>query len=543
MALNAEHLKRVISRYHEQLAHHRDALNRLNVYPVPDGDTGTNMSLTVQSVVEEVRGTRGMAEVAGAIAHGSLMGARGNSGVILSQILRGLSDTFRGYEEVGTAALVLALARASDAAYEAVLRPVEGTILTVLRAAADAAAETGTDAGEDLGTLLARVYRRAEKELENTPELLPVLKQAGVVDAGAAGFLLLIVAFLEEVTGLDVVVPERIFAAAVQAVEGPPGKDVKSIAELRYEVMFLLDAPEEKIDRFRDRWFELGDSIVIVGGEGTYNCHIHTDLPGPAIEAGIDAGRPHRLEITDLLIQAAAESFHAGDEDETAGPEFIDAPVAVVAVVAGQGLVALFRGLGAQQIVTGGQTMNPSTQDLLGAVQRVKAGTVILLPNNKNIVPVASQVGGLTDKTVLVVPTVTVPQGLAAMVAYVPNRDDGEQLSRSMQASADLVRTGELTRAVRASSTSVGPVAEGDWLGLADGELHVAHEDELTALTTLLEFLIGEDAELVTIITGLGAKPEITEAVRDWLAVPGRSVETEVMKGDQPLYPYLISVE
>ncbi len=299
-------------------------------------------------------------------------------------------------------------------------------------------------------------------------------------------------AFLEEVTGLDVVVPERIFAAAVQAVGAPVEKDVKSIADLRYEVMFLLEATEEKIDRFRDQWLELGDSIVIVGGEGTYNCHIHTDLPGPAIEAGISAGRPHRLEITDLLDRSAADAFHAADGTEETRAEIVDAPVAVIAVVAGRGLIAMFRGLGAQQVVTGGQTMNPSTQDLLDAVQRVKADTVILLPNNKNIVPVANQVGGLTEKTVLVVPTVTVPQGLAAMVAYFPATVDGDQLSRSMQASADRVRTGELTRAIRASSTSVGKVAEDDWLGLADGELHLAHKDEMTALTTLLDFLVGE---------------------------------------------------
>ncbi len=544
MSFNADRLKRVISRYHERLAHHREALNRLNVYPVPDGDTGTNMSLTVQSVVEEVRGAQGMHEVAGAIAHGSLMGARGNSGVILSQILRGLSEIFRGYEDLGTAAFAEALARASEAAYQAVLRPVEGTILTVLRVAADAAGESGSDAGEDLGTFLTRVYQRAEKELENTPELLPVLKQAGVVDAGAAGFLLLIVAFLEEVTGLDVVVPERIFTAAIQAAAVTQQKEPHTaVSDLRYEVMFLLDATEDAQVRFRDQWYELGDSIVIVGGDGTYNCHIHTDLPGPAIEAGIAAGRPHRLEITDLLDQAAAEAFHVDESADTARPEFAAAPVAIVPVVAGRGLVEMFQGLGAQKVVTGGQTMNPSTQDLLSAVEAVEAEAVILLPNNKNIVPVAGQVASLTVKTVLVVPTVSVPQGLAAMVAYIPTNSDNEQLAAAMQASADLVRTGELTRAVRASTTSVGPVAEGDWLGLADGELQSVHHDELTALTQLLEHLIAGDTELVTIITGLGARPAITAAVEDWLVAQHPAVETEFMKGDQPLYPYLISVE
>jgi hypothetical protein len=542
MALNAEHLKRVISRYHEHLVRHREALNRLNVYPVPDGDTGTNMSLTVQSVLEEVRRAHGMDQVAGAIAHGSLMGARGNSGVILSQILRGLSDTFRDYEEVDTSALVLALDRASDAAYEAVLRPVEGTILTVLRAAADAASESGTDVGDDLGSLLAGVYHRAEKELENTPELLPVLKQAGVVDAGAAGFLLLIVAFLEEVTGLDVIVPERIFSVAVHAA-GDGDASPSPTADLRYEVMFLLDAAEEGIDDFREKWLELGDSIVIVGGEGTYNCHIHTDLPGPAIEAGITAGRPHRLQITDLLDQAGAEAFHVDEPGGRSREEFRDTSVAVIPVVAGRGLVEMFRGLGAQQVVTGGQTMNPSTNDLLSAVEQVNANTVILLPNNKNIVPVANQIDALTDKTVLVVPTVTVPQGLAAMVAYFPSNGDGSSLRVSMEAAAGEVRSGEATRAIRSSVTSIGEVAEGDWLGLADGDLCNVAEDEVGAVIGLLNYLLGNETELVTIITGQNSAPGAVAAVQEWLAANRPDVEVETMHGDQPLYPYLISVE
>ncbi|MGZ5385121.1 MAG: DAK2 domain-containing protein [Acidimicrobiia bacterium] len=534
MALNADHLKRVIGRYHQRLARHREALNRLNVYPVPDGDTGTNMSLTVQSVLDEVEGAEGMAQVTGAIAHGSLMGARGNSGAILSQILRGLSDTFRGHQEVGTAALVQALARASDAAYEAVVRPVEGTILTVLRVAAEAAAETGSEAGEDLGTLLTRVYNRAEQELENTPELLPVLKQAGVVDAGAAGFLLLLVAFLEEVTGLNVVVPERIFAAARPAAR---------VADLRYEVMFLLEATEETVGSLRDEWLELGDSIVVVGGDGTYNCHIHTDLPGPAIEAGIAAGRPYRLEITDLLDEAGSDAFHTAQAGVMPGSEFIDAPVAVIPVAAGRALVELFSSLGAQQVVTGGQTMNPSTQDLLAAVNKVKADTVILLPNNKNIIPVANQIDGLTDKTVLVVPTATVPQGLAAMVAYFPTNPDGQKTRQAMTEYAQDVRTGELTRAIRSSSTSMGTIVEGDWLGLADGELCSVDHDQKSALIELVERLVDGESELVTIITGLSAPIPVTNAVREWLAIHHPDMRIEVVKGEQPLYPYLISVE
>jgi DAK2 domain fusion protein YloV len=544
MVLTAEHLKRVIHRYHDRLVRYRDALNRLNVYPVPDGDTGTNMSLTVQSVVEAVQDASGMEAVTGAIAHGSLMGARGNSGVILSQILRGLSDTFRGAAEVGTAELVLALDRASDAAYQAVLRPVEGTILTVLRAAADAAAETGTDVGEDLGELLTSIYLRAERELENTPELLPVLKEAGVVDAGAAGFLLLIVAFLEEATGRDVVVPEHIFRAAIRAGYRPePDPHEPNVGDLRYEVMFLLETTEKDVDTLRQRWMPLGDSIVIVGGGGTYNCHIHTDTPDAAIEAGIEAGRPYRLQITDLLDQAADETVHRTDRAAFATSEFADAPVAVIPVVAGDGLTEMFRDLGAQAVVTGGQTMNPSTQDLLTAVEQVPADTVILLPNNKNIVPVADQVDGLTEKRVLVVPTSTIPAGLAAMIAYIPGGADGSSMAGEMEAAAGEVRAGELTRAVRDSVTPAGAVATGDWIGLADGDLIVIAKTAQSALTRLLENLVGGDAELVTLICGRQAEPPATAGARSWLESRWPDVQIEMVDGGQPLYAYLIAVE
>jgi DAK2 domain fusion protein YloV len=542
MALTADHLKRVIRRYHQRLVRYREALNRLNVYPVPDGDTGTNMSLTVQSVVEAVQDASGMDAVAGAIAHGSLMGARGNSGVILSQILRGLSDTFRGSTEVGTGELVLALDRASDAAYQAVLRPVEGTILTVLRAAAEAAEESGTAAGEDLGELLAGIYRRAEQELENTPELLPVLKEAGVVDAGAAGFLLLIVAFLEEVTGREVVVPEHIFDTAIRVgYRSEPGRDVPG--GLRYEVMFLLEAGDDQIDAFRQSWLPLGDSIVIVGGDGTYNCHIHTNAPDSAIEAGIEAGRPYRLNITDLFEQTASEALHGPGGETVVEAAFSDAPVAVIPVVAGQGLTEMFKDLGAQSVVTGGQTMNPSTQDLLTAVEEVTAHKVILLPNNKNIVPVARQVVDLTDKEVFVVPTMTVAAGLSAMVAYFPGEDDGRRLAEAMQTAADDVRAGELTQAVRAAGTRVGSVEQGDWIGLADGIPAVIGREALPTLVDLLDTLVDEDAELVTLICGRQAEPATTAGARHWLESHRPSVQIEVADGGQPLYPYLIAVE
>lgn len=532
MRLSAERLKRIIERYYERLGEHRDALNRLNVYPVPDGDTGTNMRLTVGAVIEAIGEAESMAEISEAIAHGSLMGARGNSGVILSQILRGLADTFRFRSDVGPEDLVEALDLASEAAYQAVLKPVEGTILTVLRVAAEAAAEAGTAVGEDLGALLQRVYDRAERALEETPELLPVLKQAGVVDAGGAGFLLLIAAFLDEVSGTDVVFPERLFVDAVS-----PGGTEREIEGPRYEVMFFLEA--ENVDEFREHWGEIGNSIVVVGGEGMWNCHIHTDLIGPAIETGIDAGRVRDIRITDLIDQAGAEAFHAFSPI----PEFYEAPIAVVTVAAGDGIVELFRSYGASGVVPGGQTMNPSTADLLEVVESLPAATVILLPNNKNIIPVADQIDAHSTKRVHVVPTRSIPQGLSAIMSFLPHTDDVAHLVSEMTAAAESIITGEVTRAVRDAVVEFGEIREGDWFGLADGEITSASESLTEALTALLEHLVDPERELVTILTGEGADETATTAAGEWLSEQRPGVELEVVVGGQPLYPYYLSVE
>lgn len=539
MTVDAEVLKRVLTGYHERLQRHREALNRLNVYPVPDGDTGTNMALTVRSVVQAMDGCLTMEEVTRAIAHGSLMGARGNSGVILSQILRGLADTFRARDEMGAAALVEALDRASTAAYQAVLRPVEGTILTVLREAAEAAAETGTGPGEDLADLLRRVYRRAQEALERTPELLPVLKQAGVVDAGGAGFLLLLASFLEEVTGEETDLPESLLRTAAGVVRVREAAGVE-VSDLRYEVMFFLAAPDERIESFKERWAGLGDSIVVVGGEGTYNCHIHTDDVGAAIEAALDAGRPSSIRVTDLAEQVGEETLHRAGFEPL--PDFVGAGVGVVAVGAGDGVVEMFRRLGAQGIVTGGQTMNPSTQDLLGAVERAPAPRVMLLPNNPNIVAVAEQVPALASKEVVVIPTRSVVEGLAAMVAYLPDGDP-EELAERMRRAAGAVHSGEVTRAVRDASTPVGEIREGDWLGIVDGRVSAVAADRGSALIGVMEDLVGEEVELVTILTGEGSDPEDVERLRARLQEIRPDLEVEEAEGGQPVYPYLVSAE
>jgi DAK2 domain fusion protein YloV len=540
MNLRSDDIKAVVRRYHARLTAYRDALNGLNVYPVPDGDTGTNMTLTVGSVVDSIAPAASMAELADVIASSSLLGARGNSGVILSQILRGLADAFRDEDELGTRHLVDALDRASTAAYKAVQRPVEGTILTVLREAAEAARTGETDAGADLGELLTRVYKRGVEALENTPELLPVLKQAGVVDAGGAGFVLLLASFLEIVTGVDVELPERVLRARADLAAIAGAQQV--VAELRYEVMFLLDGDDGTIDAFRDRWAEIGDSIVVVGGEGTWSCHIHTDRIGPAIEAAFIAGRPRDIRVTDLIEQAGDHTLHGAPPFEPR-PDVLDAFVGVVAVVAGDGLVDIFTQLGAQGIVRGGQTMNPSTEDLLAVVDAVPAPTVVVLPNNKNIVPVAEQLDSLSTKLVVVVPTRSVPQGIAAMIGYTPPANDLVSTMEDMAAAASSVVTGEITQAVRDANVDYGHISKGDWMGIADGTIVVADADLEAALRGLVAVILPPGAELLTIYTGEGAQTHATKSLEAWLGELHPELELVEVTGGQPVYPYLVSIE
>jgi uncharacterized protein len=440
---------------------------------------------------------------------------------------------------VGIADLVDALDRASAAAYRAVQRPVEGTILTVLREAAEAAGD-GSEPAETLATLLRRVYDRGVEALERTPEMLPILKQAGVVDAGGAGLLLLLASFLEVVTGIDVELPERVLAA--RANLGAIHQTEDGVAAVRYEVMFILDADEESVDEFRARWSELGDSIVVVGGDGTWSCHIHTDLIGPSIEAAIAAGTPSSIRVTDLLEEAGDHAMHRTEAFQPL-PEVTSAGVGVVAVVAGDGLVEVFRQLGAQGIVTGGQTMNPSTEDLLAVVESIPSPKVLVLPNNKNIVPVAEQLDTLTTKSVAVVPTRSVAQGIAAMIGYNPLEDDAGVLMEDMAAAASSVVTGEVTRAVRDAHVEFGRINHGDWLGIADGTIVVADTDIETVLRGLVAALLMPGVELLTVYTGDDAASSALKALEAWLGEIRPEIEISEVHGGQSLYPYLISLE
>lgn len=560
----ADALRNTVIAFRDTMKRHASGINRLNVYPVPDGDTGTNMARTLDAVVTELEGaSAGLDTTCEAISHGSLMGARGNSGVILSQILRGLSSTLKTAKTSGAPRVAEALKAASSAAYEAVLKPIEGTILTVVRETAEAATKAASE-GASLAEMLRAARTAGRKALDNTPELLPVLKDAGVVDAGGAGFMLFMDSALHVVDGEPL--PEPTYD------DGPTAEQLEKVAlrtatdgsvdvsELRYEVMFLLNLDDTKLKKFKNAWGEIGDSIVVVGGDGLYNCHIHTNDIGAAVEAPlIVGGRPSKIRITDLFEEMAEE--HAQREESLGAPvEVLGGsrsagrsvsrqaalpPVicAVVAVASGDGLAELFGQMGVHGVVTGGQTMNPSTQELLDAVEHMNANQVVILPNNKNIIPVANKIDELTKKDVRVVPTCSMPEALAALVAYDPEASaehNGSQMSRA----ASSVATGEVTQSVRDTNTDAGQVKAGDFIGLVRGDGVVAVAKNLeTVCHDLLAKLIAPGRELLTIISGDGATTQSTEALVAHVASVHPQITCEVHFGGQPLYPYLFGVE
>jgi uncharacterized protein len=543
--LSAGDLRAALTTYGELLRSHREVINRLNVYPVPDGDTGTNMTLTIESVVtalDALEVDAPMGAVAQAIAHGSLMGARGNSGVILSQLLRGLVGSFLPDSEVTVAQFAEALQRADELARQAVVRPVEGTILSIARAGAAGARSHE----ESMSDLVHGARDAARDALAKTPEQLPVLKQAGVVDSGATGLVLFFDALCHVVANDELPLPPSLDTIDVHVHEVP--RTDAALAELRYEVMYLLDADDAKMHAFREVWAGLGDSIVIVGGEGLYNCHIHTDDVGAAIEAALDAGRPRDIRVTDLAEQvieerwvreASAGALEAPIDDVTPDP----APnTAVVAVVVGDGIGRIFHSLGVRQLVVGGQSMNPSTSELVDAVRMSGSQRVIILPNNKNVTPVAEQVNGLVDQDVAVVATSSIVEGFAALLAYDPDASIDANVT-AMKASACNVVAGEVTRAVRDADTEAGPVHEGDWIGLGDARVISVADSIAAASNQLLGELIRPEHELLTIIEGDGSSPANTRRITEFLGEVFPQINVEVHHGGQPLYPYYFGLE
>ncbi len=562
--LGVYELRVVMERFRDALQSHRDRLNQLNVYPVPDGDTGTNMSLTLETVVAEIAASEDdMGAVCDAISHGSLMGARGNSGVILSQILRALAEAIQAVGYVDAQVLAAALKQASKAADEAVSVPVEGTILTVVRDVANAAADKVAAAAEmPLVDLVDFCIKAGQASLERTPELLPQLARANVVDAGGAGFLLFLdalgtaidsrplpePAYVDATTGVGaaVVGTETMTTHHGTTTTADAGVEVGAT---RYEVMFFLTTTDDRIPEFRQVWGELGDSIVIVGGDGLWNCHIHSNQIGASIEAAIAVGKPFDIRVTDLFeqvehIETLAEATASGTITVLSAPleQSELQKTAVIAVSVGSGVTRLFESLGVRAIIAGGQTMNPATEDFLQAISQIRAEEFVLLPNNSNIVAVAKQVDACTESTVRVVPTHSIAEGLAALLVYDATAA-AEENHQAMSSAAAEVVTAEVTQAVRSTESELGSIAAGQWLGLDRDGLRVVAKSAVQAATELLDELLSRDHELLTIIYGADATAAQVSQVQSWLGAHYPSVVAEIHEGNQPLYPFYFGLE
>jgi DAK2 domain fusion protein YloV len=503
----------------EALTAAREEIDALNVYPVPDGDTGTNLQLTMAAATEAVlQAPADLVPTVRALIHGSLMGARGNSGVILSQLLRGLCEAMT--IPIGPDELRAALTRSAESAYAAVAAPVEGTLLTVAREAAESAR------GSDLASVVRTARQAAEAALARTPDLLPALRSAGVVDAGGRGWCVLLEALERVVTGDQVTT-----APSLVVPRGPQGFAVAREAgsdEFGYEVQYLLrEATDASVERLRTVLGGLGDSLVVVGGDGLFNVHVHVNDVGAAVEAGLDAGRPFQITVTRFADQIA------------------DLPPAgrvIVSVASGPGLAKAFTELGAV-VVEGGPTANPSTRELLEAVRGAREA--VLLPNDKNVLAVAEAAAEqvrLEGRSIAVVPTRSVVQGLSAASVADPDRPFDDDVA-TMAAAAGATRWAEVTAAVRAAETGAGRCEAGDVLGLLDGAVVRVGKDVDGVAQDLLRRLLEPGGELATVVVGACADDGIGERLRTWLSEVRPSVEVVVLQGDQPHYPLLLGVE
>jgi DAK2 domain fusion protein YloV len=515
--------------YHELLVDHREHLNRLNVYPVPDADTGTNLSLTLQAVVDSLPSGRSMAGVCAAMGRGSLMGARGASGVIMSQVLGAfaahVAEAAHGDQARAVSALEFAggLEDASAAADTAVLHPVEGTMLTVARDAAAAAVREAAT-GAALPEVLAAAWTAAGQALEQTPDLLPALRAAGVVDAGGTGFVLFLDALRHVVAGIPLPVPPVAAGAAVT----PPTPETGP----RYEVVVRLAVDEGVLADFRRVWDELGnESTVIVDGDEWWLAHIHTDHPEAAMEAARAAGAVRDVQVTDLVAQVR----------ELEARWATDVVTAVVAIASGEGIQALFRELGAAAVVAGWPVRAPSVAEMLDAVESCGSRDVVVLPNDPNTVAAAYQLTGLTAAGVHVVPARTVVEGLAAMEAFDPAVDGALNAAR-MEAAAATVRPGAMTRAVQDATTEGGPVRTGEWIGIRPDAAPVIRATLGDGVRALIEDLMVGEASRITIVEGEGADPGAGAELAAWVHGRWPSVAVDIRTGGQPLYPYLVGV-
>ena len=561
-SINSKLLARMFLAGAKNLDSKKDWINELNVFPVPDGDTGTNMTMTIMSAAKEVSSLTNptMAELAKAISSGSLRGARGNSGVILSQLFRGFCKVIKEYDEIDVTILCEACQKAVETAYKAVMKPKEGTILTVAKGAAEKALEL-SDETEDVVTFVEEVIKQAEYVLDQTPEMLPVLKQAGVVDSGGQGLVQVLKGAYDALIGKEI--DYTIEGAPTGAA--PAKISAETEAEIKFgyctEFIIVLNAPMSDNEEHAYKAFleSIGDSIVVVADDEIVKTHVHTNDPGLALQKALTFGSLSKIKIDNMreehqekLIKdsqklaaqqkAEEEAYEAAQADEKTN-NMPAKEMGFVSVSIGEGMNEVFRGLGVDYLIEGGQTMNPSTEDMLNAIEHVNAKTVFILPNNKNIIMAANQAVDLVeDKQIIVIPTKTIPQGITALVNYIPDHS-AEENKEQMMAEIENVKTGQVTYAVRDTEIDGKTIKQNDFMGIGDKSILSVGTDLRATTLEMVDAMVDEDLAIVSIYFGSDSDEDSANELAAAIEEKYPDVEVEVNDGGQPIYYYVISVE
>ena len=561
-SINSKLLARMFLAGAKNLDSKKDWINELNVFPVPDGDTGTNMTMTIMSAAKEVSSLTEptMAELAKAISLGSLRGARGNSGVILSQLFRGFCKVIKEYDEIDVTILCEACQKAVETAYKAVMKPKEGTILTVAKGAAEKALELSDDT-EDVVTFVEEVIKQAEYVLDQTPEMLPVLKQAGVVDSGGQGLVQVLKGAYDALIGKEI--DYTIEGAPTGAA--PAKISAETEAEIKFgyctEFIIVLNAPMSDNEEHAYKAFleSIGDSIVVVADDEIVKTHVHTNDPGLALQKALTFGSLSKIKIDNMreehqekLIKdsqklaaqqkAEEEAYEAACADEKTN-NMPAKEMGFVSVSIGEGMNEVFRGLGVDYLIEGGQTMNPSTEDMLNAIEHVNAKTVFILPNNKNIIMAANQAVDLVeDKQIIVIPTKTIPQGITALVNYIPDHS-AEENKEQMMAEIENVKTGQVTYAVRDTEIDGKTIKQNDFMGIGDKSILSVGTDLRATTLEMVDAMVDEDSAIVSIYFGSDSDEDSANELAAAIEEKYPDVEVEVNDGGQPIYYYVISVE
>lgn len=561
-SINSKLLARMFLAGAKNLDSKKDWINELNVFPVPDGDTGTNMTMTIMSAAKEVSSLTEptMAELAKAISSGSLRGARGNSGVILSQLFRGFCKVIKEYDEIDVTILCEACQKAVETAYKAVMKPKEGTILTVAKGAAEKTLEL-SDETEDVVTFVEEVIKQAEYVLDQTPEMLPVLKQAGVVDSGGQGLVQVLKGAYDALIGKEI--DYTIEGAPTGAA--PAKISAETEAEIKFgyctEFIIVLNAPMSDNEEHAYKAFleSIGDSIVVVADDEIVKTHVHTNDPGLALQKALTFGSLSKIKIDNMreehqekLIKdsqklaaqqkAEEEAYEAAQADEKTN-NMPAKEMGFVSVSIGEGMNEVFRGLGVDYLIEGGQTMNPSTEDMLNAIEHVNAKTVFILPNNKNIIMAANQAVDLVeDKQIIVIPTKTIPQGITALVNYIPDHS-AEENKEQMMAEIENVKTGQVTYAVRDTEIDGKTIKQNDFMGIGDKSILSVGTDLKATTLEMVDAMVDEDSAIVSIYFGSDSDEDSANELAAAIEEKYPDVEVEVNDGGQPIYYYVISVE